>query len=528
MIRPSKRLVAVSVALAFGFGVWTIAAVDFADVATDFEEGDTLSASEFNTLFGGIQENFEQAAEALAEQADELAGLESALEHKLEEDQPDSISTEMLQDGSVTLAKIDAAGADEGDSPVFDGDELVWNAPAPGWSLTGNAGTDPAENYLGTTDDAPLEVRVNDERALRIEPGSSPNLVGGHGANEVAGGIVGAAIGGGGTAENPNTVAADFGTIGGGENNEVTGEHATIAGGQGNEASGLDSAVGGGNANTASAGQATVAGGVINAASAVNATVSGGVGNVASGFASVVSGGNSNLASGDQSIVAGGLLNEAGGFLSFAAGTLAAANHNGSFVWADCGDSDCADQAEFASSTENQFNVRARGGTRIFSNGPATTGVILAAGANDWSSASDEALKENFTELDKREVLQRLSQMPITEWNMKGQDATVRHIGPTAQNFAEAFGLGSSTRYINNSDARGVALVSIQALHELVLEKDRQIVELREELAALRQSHGELASRLEARDREVEQLDARMARLEALLSAQTVPDLDDR
>jgi hypothetical protein len=56
------------------------------------------------------------------------------------------------------------------------------------WTLTGNVGTDPANNFLGTTDNQALEIRVNNARALRIEPGPTPNLIGGFSGNVVQGG----------------------------------------------------------------------------------------------------------------------------------------------------------------------------------------------------------------------------------------------------------------------------------------------------------------------------------------------------
>ena len=38
------------------------------------------------------------------------------------------------------------------------------------WQATGNAGTTPDKNFLGTTDEQPLELRAHDKRGLRIEP----------------------------------------------------------------------------------------------------------------------------------------------------------------------------------------------------------------------------------------------------------------------------------------------------------------------------------------------------------------------
>ena len=54
----------------------------------------------------------------------------------------------------------------------------------------------------------------------------------------------------------------------------------------------------------------------------------------------------------------------------------------------------------------------------------------------------------------------------------------VRHLGPTAQDFHAAFGLGHSDRHISTVDADGVALSAIQGLHELLQEKSQQIAEL--------------------------------------------------
>jgi hypothetical protein len=140
---------------------------------------------------------------------------------------------------------------------------------AAGWALTGNAGTNPATNFLGTTDNIALEIRVNNARALRIEPATSvicpgaicPNIIMGFSGNSVGAGVIGATIGGGGRAGNTcgptgnqpcyNRVTNDFGTVGGGSTNTASNAHATVGGGDGNTASGATATVGGGFHNTA-------------------------------------------------------------------------------------------------------------------------------------------------------------------------------------------------------------------------------------------------------------------------------------
>ena len=59
------------------------------------------------------------------------------------------------------------------------------------------------------------------------------------------------------------------------------------------------------------------------------------------------------------------------------------------------------------------------------------------------------------------------------------------HIGPNAQEFAAAFGVGESDKYINMVDAFGVALTAIQGLHQLAAEQEARLATLESRLAAL-------------------------------------------
>src|ERR1043166_5525958 len=91
----------------------------------------------------------------------------------------------------------------------------------------------------------PLDIKVNRQRALRLEIATSglgvaPNVIGGSSANIVTGGALGATIAGGGAsiydgAPVPNNVSADFGTVGGGKSNVSSGFAATVAGGSRNQ-----------------------------------------------------------------------------------------------------------------------------------------------------------------------------------------------------------------------------------------------------------------------------------------------------
>ena len=76
--------------------------------------------------------------------------------------------------------------------------------------------------------------------------------------------------------------------------------------------------------------------------------------------------------------------------------------------------------------------------------------------------------------------------MPVSTWNLSSQDPSIRHMGPMAQDFHDAFGLGESRTMISTVDAHGVAFAAIQGLHAELRERDAAIATLRAEVAELR------------------------------------------
>jgi len=103
-----------------------------------------------------------------------------------------------------------------------------------------------------------------------------------------------------------------------------------------------------------------------------------------------------------------------------------------------------------------------------------------------WVNTSDRNSKQDFAAIQPAEVLQKISTMPITEWQYKIDPAGVKHIGPMAQDFYAAFGLnGTDDKHISTVDEGGVALAAIQGLNEKVNEKDAEIQDLKQRLDAL-------------------------------------------
>jgi hypothetical protein len=115
-----------------------------------------------------------------------------------------------------------------------------------------------------------------------------------------------------------------------------------------------------------------------------------------------------------------------------------------------------------------------------------------------WTNGSSRAFKEAFTAVDAEAVLERLLALPISTWRYRGEDAA-RHLGPVAEDFKAAFGLGGDPQYIGTVDADGVALASIQGLARR-LERENQT--LRTELAAM-------TARLDALEAKAASTDAR-------------------
>ena len=75
---PNRRVLVIVLSLALGLGVW---AASFSYQAASFSDGEVLSAAVLNAL---LNDNFQAAADAVDALATEVAGLETALDGKLD------------------------------------------------------------------------------------------------------------------------------------------------------------------------------------------------------------------------------------------------------------------------------------------------------------------------------------------------------------------------------------------------------------------------------------------------------------
>jgi hypothetical protein len=298
-----------------------------------------------------------------------------------------------------------------------------------------------------------------------------------------------------------------YSTVGGGASNTASGYSSAVVGGTGNTASGYASAVAGGTGNTASASYATVGGGFVNPASQYAATVGGGFHNAASASYATVSGGLENTASKTSATVAGGESNTASGVYSFAAGHAAKADEDNCALfglWSTFSDFTCQNVANlFRIGADHGLDVSysaqlGGGGTRFVYIGDfyandtlrAWNGAHLTDGGA-WTNGSDRNSKENFAPIDTREILARAVALPVMQWSYKAEPG-IKRIGPMAQDFYAAFGLGADDKGISTVDESGVALAAIQGLNAKVEEQRREISELRDRVSVTESLRAEM------------------------------------
>jgi hypothetical protein len=115
-----------------------------------------------------------------------------------------------------------------------------------------------------------------------------------------------------------------------------------------------------------------------------------------------------------------------------------------------------------------------------------SNGARLTAGGT-WTNSSDRNVKDNISPVDNDDILEKLSAMPVTTWHYQNEADTVRHIGPMAQDFKTAFGLGDSDKSIATVDADGVNMAAIQALYKRLLALEKQNEVLLQEIKVLKQ-----------------------------------------
>jgi hypothetical protein len=118
--------------------------------------------------------------------------------------------------------------------------------------------------------------------------------------------------------------------------------------------------------------------------------------------------------------------------------------------------------------------------------------------AGTLTQLSSRTAKTNLVAVAADGVLDQLGKLPIWTWNYLRSSTGDRHIGPVAEDFYAAFGFGTSERQLAPSDVAGVALAATQALQREVAVRDRKIEALEARLARLEKAMTEREANVES------------------------------
>lgn len=220
----------------------------------------------------------------------------------------------------------DARDKHNGDREMLGTQMDAWTLQGDGVNIPGAVVTIPAAgDWIGTSAAAgiPFELRTNGTQIMvynQTAAASTPNVVGGGGANSVGPAAMGNVIaGGGGISGGANTIVGDrFNTISGGDGHTIQNQftsNSVISGGGANTIGTAASqasfaVIAGGSNNNVSSDFSSIGGGIGNSVFAPFGVLGGGSGNQVLGPFSTVAGGQNNVASLNNSSVGGGFNNQ--------------------------------------------------------------------------------------------------------------------------------------------------------------------------------------------------------------------------
>jgi trimeric autotransporter adhesin len=342
-----------------------------------------------------------------------------------------------------------------------------------------------------------------------------------------------------------NEASGSLATVGGGNSNRAPNRYAAVVGGVGNLASGDAAFVGGGQSNTASGGTSVVAGGDTNRSSGSGSSVLGGYRNIAQGDYSTATGYlaealnqgsfvwadvsyfpftstadnqfNVRATGGARFVTA---IDGAGaptrtvsinpnGTLDFGSNIRQNINLWGSGLYG-IGVQSGTQYYRTSGPTAGVYgfswfldgvhsdspNAPGAGGVelmRLSTNGDLKVKGSIAGGV--ILNTSDRNVKSLIQSINPQAILAKVAAMPISRWVYNADEKKSWHLGPMAQDFRAAFGLGQDDKTIATVDAGGVALAAIQGLNAKVM---AQIKAKDSEIASLRKAQDVLLQKLTA------------------------------
>lgn len=155
---------------------------------------------------------------------------------------------------------------------------------------------------------------------------------------------------------------------------------------------------------------------------------------------------------------------------------------------------------EDANAAVQWLMATAGGGTFVFNKiGSGAIEFTLSGGGNltiagNLTQGSSREIKKAIEKLDGNQVLQQIAGLPVSRWSYKHDGAGISHVGPMAEDFHAAFGLGTDNRHISPLDVASVALLAVQGLKQENDMLSEENAELRERLERLETAVANLAN----------------------------------
>jgi Chaperone of endosialidase len=146
----------------------------------------------------------------------------------------------------------------------------------------------------------------------------------------------------------------------------------------------------------------------------------------------------------------------------------------------------------------------------VGSNSTNGNGAYLSTGGT-WTNASDRNKKENFQRLDGNAILKKVSRLPLTRWNYKGQSE--QHIGPVAQDFYRIFQVGENDKTISTIDPSGIALIGVQELYKKWKTAEKKSVAQYAEIEKQQATIETLQSTIQSQEERLRQLEEKFNQL---------------
>lgn len=324
------------------------------------------------------------------------------------------------------------------------------------WTTTGNAGTNAATNFIGTSDNVALNFRTNNVRAGKLDhaknntlfgpasgsasvTGTDNTLIGANAGTVLSTGLGNTCVGKGTGAAITNAVnntylGTNAGNLNTSSNNTYLGRAAGAV-----STSGTDNVYVG-----SSAGAASTTGGFntfIGAQAALTHTTGDNNTIIGRTAASALTSGASNTVIGAGAVVGTTRTNGI------------ALGQNANVTLDNC--------AVIGNSLITKIGIGKTPAAANILEFQVTTAKLTTGGV--WTNASDRRIKDNITKLDKKEILSKIELLDISRWHYKADADPVTHIGPMSQDFYAAFKTGDETT-ISTIDPSGVALIGIQQL----------------------------------------------------------------